>query len=104
MISGVYNLNYRVTDSKGCSSNDDIAVTVDSPSAQFTMDVQNGCTPLSVAFTKNMTGIASFSWDFGDGSPVETAVASPVHTFTNPGASGIQYYNVKLTVHLTRRM
>ena len=98
MFSGVYNLNYKVTDSKGCSSNDDIKVTVDSPSAQFTMDVQNGCTPLSVAFTKDMTGIASYSWDFGDGSPLETAVASPVHTFTNLGVSGIEYYNVKLTV------
>ena len=97
-IPGTYNLNYRVTDSKGCTANDDLAVIVDSPSADFTQTPDNGCTPLTVAFTKDMTGIASFSWDFGDGSPVETATASPVHLFSNTNPSTIGYYNVKLTV------
>ena len=45
-----------------------------------------------------MTGIASFSWDFGDGSPKNTTIASPVHTFTNADPASIEYYNVKLTV------
>ncbi|MEI6049123.1 MAG: PKD domain-containing protein, partial [Bacteroidota bacterium] len=97
-ISDDYNLNYKVTDSKGCTANDDLAVTVDSPSADFTRDIGNGCTPLTVTFTKDMTGIAKFWWDFNDGLPIDSVTASPVHQFTNTNASSIVYYNVKLTV------
>jgi PKD repeat protein len=97
-IEATYNLNYAVVDSKGCTANGDMSVIVDSPSALFTKTPDDGCTPLTVSFTKDMTGIASFSWDFGDGSPVETAIANPVHTFTNANPSSIGYYNVKLTV------
>ncbi len=98
-IPGTYNLNYQVTDSKGCTANDDLAVIVDSPSAVFTQDINGGCTPLDVQFTKaDMTGIASFSWDFDDGTPAETAIASPLHTFENSNPTTIGYYNVKLKV------
>jgi PKD repeat protein len=97
-IEATYNLNYAVVDSKGCTANGNMSVIVDSPTALFTKTPDNGCTPLTVSFTKDMTGIASFSWDFGDGSPVETAIANPVHTFTNANPSSIGYYNVKLTV------
>ncbi len=98
-IATTYNLNYAVVDSKGCAANADLQVIVDSPSAMYTKTPNDGCTPLSVTFTKDMTGIASFSWDFGDGSPAETAIASPTHTFSNTNTSTIGYYNVTLTVH-----
>ena len=98
MISGTYNLNYKVTDSKGCSANDNLLVNVDSPSADFTQDVNTGCTPATVTFSKDMTGIAKFWWDFNDGSPKDSVNATPVHVFTNANASSIVYYNVKLTV------
>jgi hypothetical protein len=98
LISGTYNLNYRVTDSNLCTANDDVTVIVDSPSADFTQSVDMGCTPLEVTFTKDMTGIDSFSWDFDDGSPAETGVASPTHTFINTNTTTIGYYNVELTV------
>ncbi len=96
-ISGTYNMNYRVTDSNGCTSNDDVAVVVDSPSAQFTQDVDYGCTPVSVTFSKDMTGITSFTWDFDDGT-TNTVDASPVHVFVNSNPGSIEYHNVKLTV------
>ena len=98
LISGTYNLNYRVTDSKGCTANSDLAVIVDSPSAEFTQSIDNGCTPLNVTFTKDMTGISKFWWDFNDSSPIDSVNANPVHLFTNTNASTIGYYNVKLTV------
>src|SRR5664280_1698293 len=98
-IATTYNLNYAVVDSKGCTANADLQVIVDSPSAIYTKTPNDGCTPLTVSFTKDMTGIASFSWDFGDGSPAETAEANPSHTFTNTNPSTIGYYNVTLTVH-----
>jgi PKD repeat protein len=97
-ITASYNLNYRVTDSNGCTSNDDVTVTVDSPSAQFTQDVDYGCTPLTVTFTKDMTGLAKWWWNFDDGSPLDSLNANPVHTFINNVAGSIGYYNVKLKV------
>jgi PKD repeat protein len=101
LITGTYNLNYRVTDSKGCIANDDVSVIVDSPSAQFTQDADYGCTPLPVTFTKDMTGISKWWWDFGDGSPLDSLNANPVHNFVNNVAGSIEYFNVKLRVRST---
>ena len=100
-ITGSYNLNYRVTDNRGCTANDDVVVTVDSPSAQFTQDVDYGCTPVTVTFTKDMTGISKWWWNFDDGSPLDSLNANPVHTFVNSAPGSIEYYNVKLRVRST---
>ena len=99
--TGNYNLNYRVTDSNGCTANDDVTVTVDSPSAQFIQDADYGCTPVPVTFTKNMTGISRWWWNFGDGSPLDSINANPVHTFVNNLSGSIQYFNVRLRVRST---
>jgi gliding motility-associated-like protein len=97
-ISGTYNLVYKVTDSKTCTASDTLRVIVDSPSAEFTQDIDNGCTPLIVKYTKDMTGIAKFWWDFNDGSPLDSLQANPEHTFKNSSKTAISYYNVKLKV------
>jgi PKD repeat protein len=93
-----YNLNYRVKDSNGCYGEKDVTVIVNAPDATFTQDEVTGCTPATVNFTKDMTGITSWSWDFGDGTPVNTTDANPVHIFTNTTASSILYRTVRLTV------
>ena len=97
-IAGTYALNYKVKDSKGCYGNGDVTVLVDAPDATYTQDKSNACTPATVTFTKDMTGIAKFWWDFGDGSPKDSVNANPVHVFTNVNPSSIEYSNVKLTV------
>ncbi len=97
-IAATYNLNYRVKDSNGCYGSDDVAVIVDAPDASFSQDISYGCTPLTVNFTKDMTGIANFSWNFDDGSPLETANANPAHIFTNATPASVEYYNVELSV------
>jgi PKD repeat protein len=97
-IAGTYALNYKVKDSKGCTANGNVTVIVDAPDASFSQDKSTGCTPSTVTFTKDMTGIAKFWWDFGDGSPKDSVNANPVHIFTNTNVSSIEYYNVKLTV------
>ena len=97
-VAGTYALNYRVRDSNGCYGNADVSVLVDAPDAFFSVDRNIGCTPVTATFTKDMTGIAKFWWDFGDGSPKDSVNTSPVHTFTNVNPSSIGYYNVKLTV------
>lgn len=44
----------------------------------------SGCPPLDVTFTNNSVNGVVFQWDFGDGSPVDTA-RNPQHTYTRPG-------------------
>ena len=99
LLASAYNLNYKVKDSNGCYGNGDLAVVVDAPDATFVQDATAGCTPLTVNFTKDMTGYTSFTWDYGDGTPVNTTVASPSHIYTNATPSSINYYTVKLTVN-----
>ena len=56
---------------------DDVTVLVDAPDAFFTQDRSSSCTPATVTFTKDMTGVAKFWWDFGDGSPKDSVNANP---------------------------
>ncbi|NSW93747.1 MAG: PKD domain-containing protein, partial [Bacteroidales bacterium] len=98
VIPGEFNLNYRVTDSNGCSGNGDVKVIVDSPSAQFTQDVTFGCTPLQVTFSKDMSGYTSWEWNFGDGSPVDQVSQNPVHTFVSTQPGSIEFFEVRLRV------
>jgi PKD repeat protein len=93
-----YTLNYKVTDSNGCYSSDNVTVIVDYPDATFIRDKSSGCTPVTVTFTKTMTGITKFWWDFGDGSPKDSVNANPAHLFTNANPASVEYRNVKLTV------
>jgi PKD repeat protein len=96
--AGSYDLNYRVKDSNGCYANGDLTIVVDSPSADFVKSAQAGCTPLVVSFTKDMTGVVKFWWNFGDGSPVDSLNANPVHIFRNSDPASIKYYDVTLRV------
>jgi PKD repeat protein len=97
-IAGMYNLVYRVKDSNGCSAEDTMRVSVDAPDATFTSDVYFGCTTLPVQFTKDMTGYTKFWWNFGDGSPIDSVNANPLHPFTNVTAGSIEYRDVELKV------
>ncbi len=96
-VAGSYNLTYKVKDSNGCVAEGDVEVVVEMPDASYTMNTTQGCTPAEVTFTKDMSGVDHWEWDFGDGT-TSTTEASPVHTFTNANATSIEYYNVKLTV------
>ncbi|MBU1487590.1 PKD domain-containing protein, partial [bacterium] len=83
-----------VTDSNGCSNQDQVTVTVNQ--SQVTPDFDAvptiGPAPLSVSFSNLSTGsILSCLWDFGDGD--ESTFKNPAHTYNNPGI-----YTVSLTV------
>lgn len=67
--------------------------------ASFTMDQNYGCGPTTVTFTNTSTPTptGTFQWDFGDGSPIVTAVNPPTHTFA-PSTNGKEItYTVTLT-------
>ncbi len=87
------NNTFRWTINTGdCEAFDDVVIEYkEVPEAGFAVDVNEGCTPLTVRFTDQSIGAKSYQWDFNDGST--TAIRNPIHTFTAPGN-----YNVVLTV------
>jgi gliding motility-associated-like protein len=68
------------------------------PVADFTPSITSGCSPLTVSFTNTSTGTgpnAVYTWDFGNGNGITTAIKS------NPVAATYftgQNYTVSLTV------
>ncbi len=102
LLGGTYKLYYKVRDSFGCVGEDSVSVVVDAPDATFTQDVNMGCTPATVNFSiPDITGFTGWTWDFGDGSPVNTTDQNVTHIFTNTTPSTILYRTVRLTVTST---
>jgi gliding motility-associated-like protein len=58
--------------------------------SSFSPTPLGGCAPFTTTFANNSTNAYGYIWDFGDGSPQDTAY-QPTHTFVNPGS-----YNVML--------
>jgi len=50
------------------------------PTANFTANFISGCAPLTVHFSNTSTNATSYSWDFGDTSPVSTE-ENPTHEY-----------------------
>ena len=44
-----------------------------------------GCAPLTINFQNNSTSATSYSWDFGDGSPIDNSYIPPPHTYNTAG-------------------
>jgi gliding motility-associated-like protein len=71
----------------------------DPPDILFTLSDSNGCSPLNVDFTIIDTtvteSVSSWLWDFGDGSPADTA-KNPTHNYNTSGT-----YNINVTANFT---
>jgi gliding motility-associated-like protein len=86
----IYPVGLIVTDVNQCNSDTSKNITVvKAPVASFTTTPNTPAQcfpPLDVQFnnTSTITGPATYSWDFGDGSPVVTG-ASPKHTYSIKG-------------------
>ncbi|MDF1573935.1 MAG: PKD domain-containing protein [Bacteroidales bacterium] len=67
--------------------------------AEYTFPYAQGCGPFEVPFENLSMGGESFTWDFGDGVLVNTALADPqTHTFVNTLVPpGPQDFNISLT-------
>ena len=95
---GTYTVTLVSTTTNGCSDVANSSVkTFDAPTSAFTFS--NTCLFNSAVFTNTtvsptMGTTASWSWDFGDGSPVNTSILSPQHLYAIPGN-----YNVTLITH-----
>jgi prepilin-type N-terminal cleavage/methylation domain-containing protein len=102
---GTYTVKLTVIDSAGLTASTSQGVVVKSapvvpPTAVFTATPTTGLAPLPVAFdgtaSKDGSGkaVASYAWDFGDGSTATGA--TPSKTYSTVGT-----YTVKLTVTAT---
>jgi gliding motility-associated-like protein len=84
---GVYNVSLVSYETAGCRDTIIQQVTVKSiPTADFT--VPNTCKLAPVTVTNTSTDLINqnmtYSWDFGDGSPLETS-ANPTHVYQTAG-------------------
>jgi PKD repeat protein len=62
-----------------CTDSDDIQITFGSPIADFTIPA-DVCSGEEISFVNQSIAALGYSWDYGDGSAIETAT-SPVHTY-----------------------
>ena len=91
---GTYTVRLTAANAQGSSTaTATVKVAPAAPTAAFTATPASGAVPLAVQFEDASTGSpTSWSWSFGDGSPVSTQ-QDPSHTFAEPGT-----YDVTLTV------
>ncbi|MGB3947814.1 MAG: PKD domain-containing protein [Bacteroidia bacterium] len=87
--AGSYSVTLLVTTNQGCANASNKTINVfDPPVANFT--VENECLIDSVNFfntsvNPTMGTIATWSWDFGDGSPLNTVEVNPRHLYSSAG-------------------
>lgn len=97
-VAGTYTVTLVTTTIDSCSNTDSISVKAfDAPGSAFT--ITNACLFDSTSFTNTtlnpvMGTTASWSWDFGDGSPLNTTGWSPNHLYATLGS-----YQVTLITH-----
>lgn len=98
--NGQYTPSLKVSYVNGCyDSVSGPPVTVQGPTAGFTMSQNSICQGSRVAFHDNSTAnpssavIRQWAWDFADGTRDTTAIDSVIHTFTQSGP-----FNVKLKI------
>lgn len=75
-------------------------VKITQATATITATPISGCTPLTVSMSASLNApnvVSTFSWDYGDGSPINTVTASPTHTYTAAGTYTITYTFVTTT-------
>lgn len=81
----IYTVTLTITTAASCVATATTTVTVHPlPVADFTPLPDTVCATTPVAFLNNSSGASSFSWNFGDGSPVNTQM-SPSHSYNGQG-------------------
>ncbi len=96
---GIYTVTLTTTDDLGATATATQNVTVNQPTAAFTVSAPSPGPNVPVSFDASASSdpdaaISDYSWDFGDGTPVQDAgtTATITHSFSAAGT-----YTVKLT-------
>ncbi|WP_166437266.1 PKD domain-containing protein [Niastella caeni] len=96
---GSFNVSVTFTDNAGCEGKitKPAVVQIKAPTVQINTVPAGGCVPFTYTPTATVTaidGVASWLWDFGDGST--STQQFPSHTYTSTGS-----YVVRLTITTT---
>ncbi len=96
--SGTYTINLTGQTGAGCiDSLKKTVVVLDPPVVKFVKDKNNGCGPLTVAFTNQTTGnLKSYFWDFGNGQT--SSLQSPIAVVFQPSTTQDTTYHITLRV------
>jgi len=91
---GTYTVSLAVINPTTCNKKDSTSIEITvlpSPSASFALNYTPCIQPASVVFNNQSSGPGplSYTWNFGDGSPVSTQ-PNPVHTYTSNGIYTVQ--------------
>ncbi|MCX6198611.1 MAG: PKD domain-containing protein [Bacteroidetes bacterium] len=86
--NGTFTVTLGVSNSSGCVNSQTLSnqVSVGALQADFDIDSNRGCTPLTVHFTNGSTSnvpITSYFWSFGDGT--FSSSQNPIHIYNSPG-------------------
>ena len=82
--AGSYTVHLTVS-SAGCSHDTSMVVNVaPAPVVNFSTSTISGCGSLNASFLNSTTGAPIYSWNFGDGTAVSSAV-SPTHNYSTSG-------------------
>jgi large repetitive protein len=95
-----YEISLTTSNICGTSTHKDSVVVRPRPVADFGMNVNWGCSPITVQFINLSQGLPQFFiWDFGDGSPpisTSSMVTPSQHTFYNNSSTNDTVYYVRL--------
>jgi len=87
-----YTVTLLAISTLGCNDLDQVDVTVYStPTADFSSNVNSGCSVVSVEFTNNSSGAETYSWEYGDGDVSNTDLDTHFHEFENFTDLPIEY-------------
>lgn len=93
----IYDVSLVGISAFGCVDSSSSSVIVNpQPTAQFTLDVAAGCSPLEVNFNNISTQSDSYLWNYGDGVTSDTSAVNHTHAFTN-FTDSIVSYTIELT-------
>ena len=94
-----YQVRLVAENEHGCSSEYiDTVTAYEFVRALYSMDTDNGCTPLDIQFTdlSSVPSSTKYTWNFGDGAT--SGSANPSHTFYNSSRTDDRIFTVDLTV------
>lgn len=94
--SGNFNVSVIFTDNKGCEGKitKPAVVQIEAPTVKINTVPAGGCVPYTytpTATVKAIDGVASYLWDFGDGTT--STQQNPSHIYTSTGR-----YTIRLTI------